>query len=109
MNRQVEEAFHELDRLIEQYRSGQTAGLTQLAPLAKRYGTFYTSLPLSKAFEWYDDRHKFARRRHVPPSDDELRHVFNIAQLMAVSPQLKLLSFDGDVTLYPNQGSLQVS
>jgi len=36
----------------------------------------------------------------VPPSFNDIRHILNVAQIMAISQQLKLITFDGDQTLY---------
>lgn len=109
----VESAFVEMDRLIREYRASSPSSnvpeLCVLAPLLSRYGAFFTDLPLEKAFRWYNKRHRLAKRRHVGPSDDELRQVFNVAQLMAMSRDvpLRLASFDGDETLYDNRQKLE--
>ena len=107
----VKEAFVEMDRLIKDYiahdeNDSGTPELCELAPLLSKYGAFFTDLPLSSAFYWYNKRHRFGKRRHVPPSDDELRHVFNVAQLMQMADALRLASFDGDETLYDNREKL---
>ena len=107
----VKEAFVEMDRLIKDYMNhdendSSTPELCELAPLLSKYGAFFTELPLSAAFYWYNKRHRFGKRRHVPPSDDELRHVFNVAQLMQMADTLRLASFDGDETLYDNRDKL---
>jgi len=107
----VKEAFVEMDRLIKDYiahdeNDSSTPELCELAPLLSKYGAFFTDLPLSSAFYWYNKRHRFGKRRHVPPSDDELRHVFNVAQLMQMADTLHLASFDGDETLYDNRDKL---
>ena len=42
----------------------------------------------------------FAGRRFVPPSFNDIRHLLNRAQIKAVAPNLELITFDGDMTLY---------
>ena len=66
----VKEAFLEMDRLIKDYiahdpKSGSTPELCELAPLLSKYGAFFTDLPLSGAYYWYNKRHRFGKRRHV--------------------------------------------
>ena len=84
----VKEAF--VRWIVDQdYRSWERLSRLSCSwrPLSK-YGAFFTELPLSSAFYWYNKRHRFGKRRHVPPSDDELRHVFNVAQLMQMADTL---------------------
>ena len=78
-------------------------------PNTYRYGAFFTPLPLSNAFQWFDNRHHFASRRHIGPSDDELRQVFNVAQLMPMPPLLRLASFDGKRLVWPELSDLCAS
>eukprot|EP00180_Rhodochaete_pulchella_P000724 Plantae.Rhodophyta-Rhodochaete_pulchella.ctg15543.p1 GENE.Plantae.Rhodophyta-Rhodochaete_pulchella.ctg15543~~Plantae.Rhodophyta-Rhodochaete_pulchella.ctg15543.p1 ORF type:complete len:295 (-),score=34.26 Plantae.Rhodophyta-Rhodochaete_pulchella.ctg15543:505-1389(-) len=46
-------------------------------------------------------------RQHVPPSFNDIRHILNTAQVLAILPTLKLVTFDGDKTLYPDGEALQ--
>ena len=49
----------------------------------------------------YDAKYKVSSRRCVQPSFNEVRHVLNLAQVLAMrQTQLRLVSFDGDCTLY---------
>lgn len=62
----------------------------------------------------YDKHTQLAERRFVPPAFNDIRHILNIAQIMAVASRLKLIvsliiqhetsltheTFDGDQTLY---------
>ena len=52
------------------------------------------------AFEMYDAKYALTARKHCPPSFDEIRHILNIAQVMSSGQSIKLISFDGDQTLY---------
>lgn len=61
---------------------------------------FHTPLPLRQAFEKYDAKYNITKRRHVPPSFNEIRHILNLAQVMALGKTLEFISFDGDQTLY---------
>ena len=47
----------------------------------------------------YDKRTNISHRVHVPPSEDEIRYIFQSAQCLASARQLKLATFDGDGTL----------
>jgi IMP and pyridine-specific 5'-nucleotidase len=57
------------------------------------------------AFMLYDEKYAVSQRRHLPPSFNEIRHILNLAQVMALSSSLKLISFDGDQTLYSDGGN----
>lgn len=106
----IEEAFVEMERLIDEYRYAdnfEDTDLFKLSPRLNRYTYFHTQIPLLNAFRWYDNRFRFAQRRYVGPSDDELRHVFNVAQIMPMAPTLRLASFDGDNTIYENRHRLE--
>mmetsp|Transcript_3837 Transcript_3837/g.7361 ORF Transcript_3837/g.7361 Transcript_3837/m.7361 type:complete len:305 (-) Transcript_3837:485-1399(-) len=50
----------------------------------------------------YDRSTSLSRRKHVPPSFNDIRHILNMAQVYAISEHLKLITFDGDQTLYPD-------
>ena len=45
-----------MDRIIELYRNGDASKLEELAPLAPKYAHFFTPLPLTNAFIWYNNR-----------------------------------------------------
>jgi hypothetical protein len=40
-----------------------------------------------------------AARRFVPPSFNDVRRLLNAAQIRAIAPNLRLITFDGDVTM----------
>ena len=60
----------------------------------------HTPLAFVKAFGAYDSKYRLTARTHVPPSEDEVRHILNLAQIFSSSDGLKFISFDGDETLY---------
>lgn len=66
---------------MEAEGSGAFSRLKQLVPTV---GTFHTPLPLRKAFEAYNEKHRLTKRRHVTISFNELRHILNLAQIMAM-------------------------
>ena len=90
--------------------------------LVPTVSTFFTPLALEEAFKVLDHRRAISSRRFVPPSFNDIRLVLNTAQILAIiqpnSPSavqpskmpstsmLKLLTFDGDVTLYDDGASL---
>lgn len=84
--------------------------------LVPTVGMFFTPLALEAAFLHQDSIRNISRRRFVPPSFNDIRLILNTAQLMSLmrpssppvtgSNHLELLTFDGDVTLYEDGGSL---
>jgi IMP and pyridine-specific 5'-nucleotidase len=68
-------------------------------------GVFHTSLPMRKAFKIYDEKYAVSQRRHLPPTFNEIRHILNLAQVIALSQSLSMISFDGDQTLYSDGGN----
>ena len=89
--------------------------------LVPTVSTFFTPLALEEAFKALDHRRAISSRRFVPPSFNDIRLVLNTAQIIAMiqptvprgAPKsttskstLKLLTFDGDVTLYDDGASL---
>lgn len=89
---------------------------SKLSMLVPTIGMFFTPLALEAAFLHQDAIRAISSRRFVPPSFNDIRLILNTAQvmsLMCTSPTskappsgLKLLTFDGDVTLYEDGGSL---
>lgn len=97
------EIFEQLETLINQHRQladQNLASHSQLSRLVPGIGTFFTSLPLRQAFARSDQHQGISGRRHVPPSFNDVRRILNTAQVMAISEQLELVTFDGDMTLY---------
>ncbi len=110
--------------MIDEHRLTQesVAKVSRLKVLVPSIAHFHTSLPLAEAWKRsvsrialfslgartititmdarYDLKYCVSARRTIPPSFNEVRHTLNLAQSMAVSPKLKLVSFDGDGTIY---------
>jgi len=59
----------------------QQSRLRQLVPTI---GSFHTDLPLREAFEAYNEKHKLTQRKHITISFNEIRHILNLAQIMAL-------------------------
>ncbi|KAJ2785561.1 IMP 5'-nucleotidase [Coemansia interrupta] len=97
------EIFASIEELIDEHRALQADGIaaySRLAKLVPSIGTFFTPLPLRQAFGRVNLRERISARKHVPPSFNDIRRILNIAQVMAIAPQLKMVTFDGDMTLY---------
>ncbi|CDI77591.1 IMP-specific 5'-nucleotidase 1, related [Eimeria acervulina] len=68
---------------------------------------YYTPLLLVSAYRRLDNIYKFAKRLYVPPSVDECRNLLNLAQVLATRRSLRLLTLDGDETLYADGENFQ--
>lgn len=91
------------EELIDEHRRMPTKSrLSQFVPTV---GVFHTHLPLHHAFRIYDNKYSISQRRHIAPSFNEIRHILNLAQILAIGDTLKLISFDGDQTLYDDGGN----
>ena len=53
----------------------------------------------------YNEKYAITARCHVAPTFNEIRHILNLGQLMAIGTDLKFISFDGDQTLYSDGGN----
>ncbi|EDO14861.1 hypothetical protein Kpol_363p1 [Vanderwaltozyma polyspora DSM 70294] len=100
---------------VEESNEGQyeLIGKSRLNQLVPSIGPFFTMLPLHEAFLWEDSKRAISQRRMVAPSFNDVRHILNTAQVFHFIQQkreggagLKLVTFDGDVTLYEDGGSL---
>ncbi|KXN72487.1 IMP-specific 5-nucleotidase [Conidiobolus coronatus NRRL 28638] len=90
-----------VEELVQEHREKvELESHSRLKRLVPNIGNFFTELPLTKAFEMIDNKHAIAARRFVPPSFNDIRRILNLAQVLAIAPQLKLITFDGDMTLY---------
>ena len=65
---------------------------SRLKQLVPQVGTFYTRLPLRKAFEAYNQKYGITRRRHICISFNEIRHILNLAQIIAMTDSYKGLT-----------------
>ena len=79
---------------------------SRLKHLVPTVGTFFTPLPLPRAFQYQDTRRHISSRRFVAPSFNDIRLVLNTAQLLSIASSLRLITFDGDLTLYPDGTNL---
>ncbi|KAG5422063.1 ISN1 [Candida metapsilosis] len=117
--------FKDVETLIDHTRSidklndqdptrNATSRLRNLVP---SLGRFFTRLPLADAFLLEDERRAISKRRLVSPSFNDVRMILNTAQIMALTDiqhnksesHIKLITFDGDVTLYEDGQSLNES
>lgn len=88
------------ETLLDEHQ--KSPGTSRLRGLVPEIGVFFTTLPFTEAFHIYNQKYHITQRRFIPPTAHEIRHVMNIAQIVAVKNQLRLVSFDGDETLYPD-------
>lgn len=104
--------MRDIEKLVSEhirYQQAGTAGLSKLKLLVPSVGSFFTELPLQDAFQWQDEQRAISSRRFVAPSFNDVRLVLNTAQVMSLVKHgsLELVTFDGDVTLYPDGFSLE--
>lgn len=101
--------FKKIERLVEEHRAAMARGdpetSTELKRLVPTISAFFTSLPLEEAWRRYDAKYAVSQRKCVPPSFNEVRHILNLAQVMALAGSLQMISFDGDQTLYSDGGN----
>lgn len=119
-----QEVFADVEKLITNTiiidmanESKGTNVVSRLRKLVPSIGKFYTPLPLAQAFLIADDKRLISKRQFVSPSFNDIRSTLNIAQILALSSmyneaghdgkRLKLITFDGDVTLYDDGCSLR--
>jgi IMP and pyridine-specific 5'-nucleotidase len=86
---------------VDHHKSNRP-GKSKLRLLVPAVGEFFTPLLLEDAFIHQDQRRQISRRRFVAPSFNDIRLTLNTAQLMGLvrSSEIRLITFDGDVTLY---------
>lgn len=81
----AEDTFHHFEELIDEHRSRSPddppSRLKQLVPTVN---IFHTRLPLRKAFVAYNKKYALTKRKHITISFNELRHILNLAQVMAL-------------------------
>ena len=81
------DTFSHFEVLIDEHRrlemegSSRPSRLKQLVPTV---GTFHTRLPLRQSFELYDAKHSLTKRKHIQISFNEIRHILNLAQVLAM-------------------------
>lgn len=94
----------EVERLMDEHRVNPR--VSRLSALVPTVGVFHTPLPLSQAFAHFDKERKMTARSHIQPSFNEIRLILNLAQSMASARDLRLVTLDGDQTLYEDGGNL---
>lgn len=111
------EVFHDVEKLIDNtihldslIQDKSHVARSRLRQLVPSVGQFFTKLPLKEAFLIEDQVRLISRRRLVSPSFNDVRNILNTAQVIALTSNaqlpLKLITFDGDVTLYDDGQSL---
>lgn len=93
------ETFSHFEDLIEEHRRMEADGEdrpSRLKQLVPQVGHFHTHLPLRRAFLAYNEKHRITKRRHICISFNELRHILNLAQIMAMR------SLDSELEKDPN-------
>jgi IMP and pyridine-specific 5'-nucleotidase len=94
-----------IEELVKEHREkGNKSRLKTLVPTIDK---FHTELHLVEALDMYNAKYSITNRRHVPPTFNEIRHILNLAQLLAINVHMKLVSFDGDQTLYSDGGNFE--
>ena len=105
------EIFRDVEDLINnhiEHQKNDFSHRSKLKLLVPGVGVFFTPLLLQRAFEFQDEQRRISSRRFVPPSFNDIRLILNSAQVLALveGGPLELITFDGDVTLYPDGDSL---
>ncbi|KAM3586703.1 IMP 5'-nucleotidase [Umbelopsis sp. WA50703] len=99
-----------VEKLINDHIELQKLGTpehSRLHRLVPTVSQFFTPLPLRKAFLLADAQQTISARHFVPPSFNDIRRILNTAQVCAIAPTLKLITFDGDMTLYDDGKDFQ--
>jgi IMP and pyridine-specific 5'-nucleotidase len=101
LQKKTSDSYLEIIQFIENLvlESTQTND-SRLHQLVPSIGSFFTPLPLVEAFDYINDKLSFTTRDHIPPSFNDIRHLLNRAQIIEIAKNLKLITFDGDMTLY---------
>mmetsp|Transcript_1756 Transcript_1756/g.4037 ORF Transcript_1756/g.4037 Transcript_1756/m.4037 type:complete len:511 (+) Transcript_1756:411-1943(+) len=84
------DTFEHFETLIEEHRKLEDEGSdrpSRLKQLVPTVGSFKTPLPLRQAFTLYNEKHKITKRKHIQISFNELRHILNLAQILAMRKQ----------------------
>ncbi|TID20479.1 hypothetical protein CANINC_003596 [Pichia inconspicua] len=109
--------FQDLETLVAEHLDMCVAGqpnMSRLSQLVPSIGTFFTPLPLKKAFHIQDKIRGISKRRLVAPSFNDIRIILNTAQAYQLAAPccnndtLKLITFDGDITLYDDGKNLEL-
>lgn len=102
--------FQDIESLVQEKIKDNNDGKSRLDQLVPSIGPIFTPLPLARAFAIQSDKRRISARRFVSVSFNDVRHILNTAQVLHFTDpnvsKLKLVTFDGDVTLYEDGGSL---
>mmetsp|Transcript_26748 Transcript_26748/g.39565 ORF Transcript_26748/g.39565 Transcript_26748/m.39565 type:complete len:480 (+) Transcript_26748:163-1602(+) len=80
------DTFSHFELLIEEHRKNpKDSPPSRLQQLVPTVGTFHTQLPLRQAFLAYNNKHNLTKRKHITISFNEIRHILNLAQIMALA------------------------
>ncbi|ETV66923.1 hypothetical protein, variant [Aphanomyces astaci] len=94
------------DMINEHVKLPHGSRLKKYIPKVKR---MFMPLNLMDAVHAYDAVTHFSRRKRVPPTFKDVRHILNLATIHAIAPTLKLVTFDADDTIYEDGGSISES
>jgi IMP and pyridine-specific 5'-nucleotidase len=81
------DTFSHFEVLIEEHRRLELENSerpSRLKTLVPTIGKFHTCLPLRQAFEVYNAKHCLTKRKHIQISFNEIRHIMNLAQVIAL-------------------------
>ena len=133
MSESAATTWSHFEELINEHRADPTT--SRLSEIVPTLGDFFTHLPLRKAWDEYDAKYHVSHRRKVNVSFNEIRHIANLAQIIAYgnlgtntttiknstsspastprstsiegSSSLKMITFDGDCTLYSDGAAMK--
>mmetsp|Transcript_36965 Transcript_36965/g.80525 ORF Transcript_36965/g.80525 Transcript_36965/m.80525 type:complete len:426 (-) Transcript_36965:134-1411(-) len=100
-----EEAVEKLQELVREFQRNPKEN--RLKKIVPKMCKLHTDLLVIEAFYWYDEIFRLSTRRHVRPSFADLRHILNFAQMAACVPQVKLVTCDGDGTIYTHNQNIE--
>lgn len=87
------DTFSHFEALIDEHRRFELEGTvrpSRLKLLVPTVGAFHTRLPLRQAFEVYNEKHRLTKRKHIQISFNEIRHILNLAQIMAMRSEIDM-------------------
>lgn len=110
--------FKDIEKIFEEYfcllnsncSNSDIINSSVLKKLVPSIGNIHIKLPLVKAFLFVDQKKMISKRKLVFPSFNDIRMILNMSQIIALTDEyisgsekkLKLITFDGDCTLYLN-------
>lgn len=103
----VGSSFTYIEGIIDRHRHSNVK--SELSEHVPTIGAFHTHLPLRKAFDIYDDKYAISKRKYIPPSFNNVRHILNLAQILEMGKETNLVCFDGDGTLYSDGKNFELS